>query len=155
MFKLVTIFFPEKIVLGPVELASAGVSVSIFNIISKIFNIPLLSVTTSFVAEDISKTTSKQFIWYIIWKRTIVFVLISAKISSQSWPSFGGLVGNDLEDDELMDKHVSFVKSEKLRLPSVSSALLLAAAIGTFEALALFFGATLFLNLMGISPVSS
>ena len=40
---------------GPVELASAGVSVSIFNIISKLFNIPLLSVSTSLVAEDISK----------------------------------------------------------------------------------------------------
>lgn len=41
--------------LGPVELASAGVSMSVFNIISKLFNMPLLSVATSFVAEDISK----------------------------------------------------------------------------------------------------
>lgn len=43
---------------GPVELASAGVSISIFNIVSKLFNIPLLSVATSFVAEDISKNAS-------------------------------------------------------------------------------------------------
>ncbi|CAK9144858.1 unnamed protein product [Ilex paraguariensis] len=41
--------------LGPVELASAGVSISIFNIISKLFNMPLVSVATSFVAEDLSK----------------------------------------------------------------------------------------------------
>ncbi|XP_010555177.1 PREDICTED: protein DETOXIFICATION 45, chloroplastic [Tarenaya hassleriana] len=41
--------------LGSVELGSAGVSMSIFNIISKLFNIPLLSVATSFVAKDISK----------------------------------------------------------------------------------------------------
>lgn len=41
------------------ELASAGVSMSIFNIISKLFNIPLLSVATSFVAEDISKSASR------------------------------------------------------------------------------------------------
>ncbi|XP_023756150.1 protein DETOXIFICATION 45, chloroplastic [Lactuca sativa] len=41
--------------LGPVQLASAGVSISIFNIVSKLFNIPLLSVATSFVAEDIAK----------------------------------------------------------------------------------------------------
>ncbi|CAK9153910.1 unnamed protein product [Ilex paraguariensis] len=40
--------------LGPVELASAGVSISIFNIISKLFNMPLVSVATSFVAEDLS-----------------------------------------------------------------------------------------------------
>lgn len=45
--------------LGSVELASAGVSMNIFNYISKLFNIPLLSVATSFVAEDIAKTASK------------------------------------------------------------------------------------------------
>ncbi|TMX05649.1 hypothetical protein EJD97_012130 [Solanum chilense] len=45
--------------LGSVELASAGVSISIFNIISKLFNIPLLSVATSFVAEDIAKNATK------------------------------------------------------------------------------------------------
>nr|QBM79469.1 MATE39 [Rehmannia glutinosa] len=45
--------------LGSVELASAGVSISLFNIISKLFNIPLLSVATSFVAEDISKNGSR------------------------------------------------------------------------------------------------
>uniref|UniRef100_A0A5B6YJ64 Protein DETOXIFICATION n=1 Tax=Davidia involucrata TaxID=16924 RepID=A0A5B6YJ64_DAVIN len=46
--------------LGPLELASAGVSVSIFNIISKVFNIPLLSIATSFVAEDISKNARNE-----------------------------------------------------------------------------------------------
>ncbi|XP_075473720.1 protein DETOXIFICATION 45, chloroplastic-like isoform X3 [Primulina tabacum] len=45
--------------LGSVELASAGVSISLFNIVSKLFNIPLLSVATSFVAEDISKNASR------------------------------------------------------------------------------------------------
>lgn len=44
---------------GPVELGSAGVSVAIFNNISKLFNIPLLSVATSFVAEDVSKNSVK------------------------------------------------------------------------------------------------
>jgi Na+-driven multidrug efflux pump len=46
--------------LGALELASAGIGVSIFNILSKIFNIPLLSIATSFVAEDISKNASKH-----------------------------------------------------------------------------------------------
>ncbi|OMO79974.1 Multi antimicrobial extrusion protein [Corchorus capsularis] len=41
--------------LSSVALASAGVSISIFNIVSKLFNMPLLSIATSFVAEDISK----------------------------------------------------------------------------------------------------
>lgn len=46
--------------IGPLELASAGISISIFNIISKIFNVPLLSITTSFVAEDIAKNPTRQ-----------------------------------------------------------------------------------------------
>ncbi|CAL4976568.1 unnamed protein product [Urochloa decumbens] len=46
--------------LGALELASSGIGVSIFNIVSKIFNIPLLSIATSFVAEDISKSAIKH-----------------------------------------------------------------------------------------------
>ncbi|KAL9271630.1 DETOXIFICATION 44, chloroplastic-like protein, partial [Drosera capensis] len=38
--------------LGSVELAAVGVSVSVFNFISKLFNVPLLNITTSFVAEE-------------------------------------------------------------------------------------------------------
>lgn len=92
--------------LGALELASAGIGVAIFNILSKIFNIPLLSIATSFVAEDISKNASK---------------------------------------------HSS---SGKLELPSVSSALVLAAGIGIIEASALFLGSGLFLQLMGVSHAS-
>ncbi|CAN6685158.1 unnamed protein product [Malus baccata var. baccata] len=46
--------------LGSVELASAGISMNIFNYISKTFNIPLLSVATSFVVEDLAKSESKD-----------------------------------------------------------------------------------------------
>lgn len=46
--------------LSAVALASAGVSISVFNIVSKLFNIPLLSVATSFVAEDISKNGDRN-----------------------------------------------------------------------------------------------
>ncbi|KAG2645051.1 protein DETOXIFICATION 45, chloroplastic-like [Panicum virgatum] len=101
--------------LGPVELASAAVGVSVFNIISKLFNIPLLSITTSFVAEDVSKHDSSQ--------------LASGNISSE--------IG------------------ERKRLPSISSALLLAAAIGVIEALALVLGSRILLNIMGVSQASS
>lgn len=37
---------------GSAELAAVGVSVSVFNLVSKLFNVPLLNVTTSFVAEQ-------------------------------------------------------------------------------------------------------
>lgn len=93
--------------LGPLELASAGVSISIFNIVSKVFNIPLLSIATSFVAEDISKNA-----------------------------------GTESTSDG------------RKSLPSVSTALLLASGIGISEAIALYLGSGLFLNMMGISAAS-
>lgn len=37
---------------GSAELAAVGVSISVFNLVSKLFNVPLLNVTTSFVAEQ-------------------------------------------------------------------------------------------------------
>ncbi|XP_057496492.1 protein DETOXIFICATION 45, chloroplastic-like isoform X2 [Actinidia eriantha] len=111
--------------LGPVELASAGVSMSIFNIISKLFNIPLLSVATSFVAEDISKVANK--------------ISTSGEGCQQE-------SGNGKTFDGLTTRQ---------QLSSVSTALLLAVGIGIFEALALSLGSGLFLNLMGISPDSS
>lgn len=43
---------------------------------------------------------------------------------------------------------------ERKLLPSVSTALLLSVAIGTFEALAMYLGSGIFLNIMGISSVS-
>ncbi|XP_021645038.2 protein DETOXIFICATION 45, chloroplastic [Hevea brasiliensis] len=101
--------------LGPLELASAGLSMSIFNIISKVFNIPLLSVATSFVAEDISRNDSES-------------------------DSDGGHSNNKM--------------SKRKSLPSVSTALLLAIGIGLLEALAMFLGSGIFLNMMGISSAS-
>lgn len=112
--------------LGPLELASAGVSVSIFNIISKLFNIPLLSVTTSFVAEDISKNASMQ--------------IMSGKSPQNGYHS--------------KNSKFSLNTVEKLELPSISTALFLAGTIGAVEALALFMGAGAFLTLMGIPPIS-
>ncbi|KAL8129429.1 hypothetical protein V2J09_018584 [Rumex salicifolius] len=45
--------------LGSVELAAVGVSVTVFNLVSKLFNVPLLNVTTSFVAEEQALFTEK------------------------------------------------------------------------------------------------
>ncbi|KAF5958072.1 hypothetical protein HYC85_005297 [Camellia sinensis] len=75
--------------------------------LTNVFNIPLLSVATSFVAEDISKNASK-----------------------------------------------GSTSDERTALPSVSTALLLALGIGLCEALAMYLGSRLFLNMMGISTAS-
>ncbi|CAI9104820.1 OLC1v1003584C1 [Oldenlandia corymbosa var. corymbosa] len=44
---------------GSMELASTGVSITVFNTLSDLFNIPLLGVATSFLAEDIPKITEQ------------------------------------------------------------------------------------------------
>ena len=44
--------------------------------------------------------------------------------------------------------------AERKLLPSVSTALILASGIGMLEALAMYFGSGLFLNMVGISTVS-
>lgn len=59
------------------------------------------------------------------------------------------------QDENFQDELITGAIEERLKLPSVSSALLLAFGIGTIEALAMFFGSGLFLNMMGVSPVSS
>ncbi|KAG0488753.1 hypothetical protein HPP92_007564 [Vanilla planifolia] len=46
--------------LGSVELAAVGVSVSVFNLVSKLFNVPLLNITTSFVAEQEALDSKKE-----------------------------------------------------------------------------------------------
>ncbi|CAK7355578.1 unnamed protein product [Dovyalis caffra] len=115
--------------LGPSELASAGVSMSIFNILSKVFNIPRLSVATSFVAEDIARNAGKS---------------TSGEYSSVTRAS-SRHASYDRPDDEI---------AERKSLPSVSTALVLAAAIGVFEALAMYLGSGIFLNMMGIPRAS-
>ncbi|XP_078180614.1 MATE efflux family protein isoform X2 [Carex rostrata] len=46
--------------LGSADLAAVGVSVSVFNLVSKLLNVPLLNVTTSFVAEQQALDASQE-----------------------------------------------------------------------------------------------
>ncbi|CAN1134742.1 Protein DETOXIFICATION 45, chloroplastic [Linum perenne] len=107
--------------IGSVELASAGVATMIFNNISKLFNIPLFSVATSFVAEDIAKNA----------------VIDSTAVKAAEEGHTNGA---------LVDKVV-----KRKQLASVSTALLLATGIGILEATMLSFGCGPFLNLMGVT----
>lgn len=47
-----TFYFFCSSIAGPVELAAVGVSIAVFNQVSRIAIFPLVSITTSFVAED-------------------------------------------------------------------------------------------------------
>ena len=67
---------------GSAQLAAVGASTSIFNLVSKLFNVPLLNVTTSFVAEqqavDANSNTageSKQMKISICFVKALLFAL--------------------------------------------------------------------------------
>ncbi|KAK4418890.1 protein DETOXIFICATION 44, chloroplastic [Sesamum alatum] len=100
--------------LGSAELAAVGVSGAVFNLVSKLFNVPLLNVTTSFVAEEQAA------------------IVKAADDYSQT--------AKDMQS--------------KIFLPSVSNAIILAAALGIIEAVALSTGSSFLMNTMGI-PVDS
>ncbi|KAL3654874.1 hypothetical protein CASFOL_000660 [Castilleja foliolosa] len=102
---------PFCIVYGSAELAAVGVSGAVFNLVSKLFNVPLLNITTSFVAEEQAS------------------VMKAADEYSQT-----------AKDQQ-----------SKIFLPSVSNAIMLAAALGIIEAIALSTGSSFLMNTMGIS----
>ncbi|MED6156532.1 Protein DETOXIFICATION 44, chloroplastic [Stylosanthes scabra] len=112
--------------IGAAELAAVGVSTSVFNLVSKIFNIPLLNITTSFVAEEQA--------------------LIS-KNSSQTDE-------NDASTDSFIPLgcHLDFGGKypSKKHIPSVSTSLALAAALGIAETVVLSLGSGIIMNIMGI-----
>ncbi|XP_057742449.1 protein DETOXIFICATION 44, chloroplastic-like [Arachis stenosperma] len=97
--------------IGSVELAAVGVSASVFNLISDLFNVPLLNITTSFVAEE------------------------QALIRK--------------EGDQNQSNNNGKYQSKKL-IPSVSTSLALATALGVAETVALSFGSGILMNIMGI-----
>ncbi|KAI3993556.1 hypothetical protein MKX01_002569 [Papaver californicum] len=111
--------------LGAVELAAVGVSISVFNLVSKLLNVPLLNITTSFVAEE------------------------QALASESNISNFK----NGTNSVSALQESTGENQNKKL-LPAVSTSLALAAGIGIAEAIALSFGSGFLMNVMGI-PVDS
>ncbi|GFY93654.1 MATE efflux family protein [Actinidia rufa] len=135
--------------IGPVELAAVGVSIAIFNQVSKIAIFPLVSVTTSFVAEDdvTGSLSDKEH---------------DIEMTERS------STGND-EKEELIPKadtykspetnssysrHTAKVEHERRHIPSASSALVIGAILGLVQALFLIFAAKPILDYMGIKSDS-
>ncbi|MQL80688.1 hypothetical protein Taro_013135 [Colocasia esculenta] len=116
--------------LGPVQLAAVGVSASVFNLVSKLFNVPLLNVTTSFVAEDQALDED-------------------GKIRSPRLNQNDKSLGLESTLREPVDSGAQC----KRFLPAVSTSLVLAAGVGIVEAIALACGSGLLMNIMGISVV--
>lgn len=123
--------------IGSVELAAVGVAVSIFNLISKLFNTPLVNVTTSFVAEDAASA----------YMQTPFEDTTSSEVPRQG-----------VKDDRAFFQSGSIdgsqLTAKKQAVPSVSSALFLASLLAVVEAAILALGVGPILTVMGV-PMGS
>ncbi|KAL2327006.1 hypothetical protein Fmac_020433 [Flemingia macrophylla] len=128
--------------IGPVELAAVGVSVAIFNQISKITIIPLVSVTTSLVAEEdaIDDVQSE--------KETLIkdsSENVDAKFDVQDQAEKGGS-SSSTNVGRVADK----LGQDKNYIPSASSGIIIGSVLGVLQALFLIFTAKPLLNYMGL-----
>ncbi|KAJ4706436.1 Protein DETOXIFICATION [Melia azedarach] len=135
--------------IGPVELAAVGVSIAVFNQVSRITIFPLVSVTTSFVAEEdaIGRLTAEAH--------------------------EDGKLEKDFAPNEEMEKLIPQVESprktsslthtstqraevahERKHIPSASSALVIGSVLGLIQALFLILAAKPILNYMGVKSDS-
>ncbi|KAH9301912.1 hypothetical protein KI387_013495, partial [Taxus chinensis] len=139
--------------IGPVELAAVGVSIAIFNQVSKVFNFPLVSVTTSLVAEE--DATTEMVIEGSNIEKSLkesatydeIELLISSTHSLDS-------NGNTSKANTILSSTITESSVEKRVLPSVSSALVIGGALGILQAFILILGAKPILNIMGVNAES-
>ncbi|XP_042511134.1 protein DETOXIFICATION 42-like isoform X3 [Macadamia integrifolia] len=129
--------------IGPVELAAVGVSIALFNQVSRIAIFPLVSITTSFVAEE--ETAGR----------------LSPDDQENENLETGFALNSEMK--ELIPKSkppggrnsgLSKFQHEKRKIPSASSALVIGGVLGLVQAIVLIFGSKPLLNFMGVKSDS-
>ncbi|KAK6928737.1 Multi antimicrobial extrusion protein [Dillenia turbinata] len=163
--------------LGPVDLAAVGVSIAIFNQASKITIFPLVSITTSFVAEEdtVGRISSepakgedldaeKASIKRTEMKDLVTEDVILENLEQGSDPN---VEAKELMPDNELKKTVcrspsstasnpSKAKLKKARrhIPSASTALIVGGILGLIQTVFLIFGAKTLLGFMGVKSGS-
>ncbi|XP_049389329.1 protein DETOXIFICATION 42-like isoform X2 [Solanum stenotomum] len=148
--------------IGPIEQAAVGVSIAVFNQASKIAIFPLVSVTTSFVAEEDAITNANE---------DLQDDKCMEKNEGDDAEAFETDSPSKSESKSLLPKNdstESICKSEKIvtsfeivkskpgkrHIPSASSALIIGAVLGIIQAVFLIAGAKPLLKFMGVKPGS-
>ncbi|XP_039130572.1 protein DETOXIFICATION 42-like [Dioscorea cayenensis subsp. rotundata] len=131
--------------IGSVELAAVGVSIAIFTQVSKVAIFPLVSVTTSFVAEEdaacrmTTEEPEKGDSGSISIRDDMK--LVSHGASDKTWNGLSFWTGVRVKMDKFERKHI----------PSVSLALLTSGILGLLQAIIFILGANPILNFMGLT----
>ncbi|KAL5986722.1 hypothetical protein ACLOJK_015055 [Asimina triloba] len=144
--------------IGPVELAAVGVSIAIFNQVSRIAIFPLVSITTSFVAEEdaicekISSETKES-------SNTLKPLPPPANAETKDAAATPNAAGCDQQSSSSSSGGESSTKVEKVgrrrrggkrHIPSVSTALVFGGLLGLVQAIGLIFAAKISLRIMGV-----
>ncbi|CAN1787670.1 Protein DETOXIFICATION 43 [Linum perenne] len=127
--------------LGPVEIAAVGVSIAIFNQASKVTIFPLVSITTSFVAEE--ETVQR------INNETVKGEALDDKCGEED------VVPPDLEGGSRPTNGNVVSNKEKRHIPSASTALVVGGILGIIQAVVLLFAANTLLHVMGVKAGSA
>nr|AHA98251.1 MATE1 [Triticum aestivum] len=133
--------------LGSVEIAAVGVSIAIFNQVSKVCIYPLVSVTTSFVAEE------DAIISKYLEENNSKDLEKAAHVHSDACnvPASGGetpVCANSCIPTECAD--LSNQGCKRRYIPSVTSALIVGSFLGLVQAVFLIFSAKVVLGIMGV-----
>ncbi|KAL8204345.1 hypothetical protein R6Q57_009968 [Mikania cordata] len=158
--------------IGPVEIAAVGVSIAIFNQVSKVAIFPLVSITTSFVAEEetIERLNSKIPKDENMQKGSMdndeaKELTKDEGVKIENLEN-GSIITDEKNEDGIktsLRKHLTItesprnkmrLKKQKRNIPSASTALLFGAVFGLLETLLLVFLAEPLLSLMGIKSGS-
>ncbi|KVI00690.1 Multi antimicrobial extrusion protein [Cynara cardunculus var. scolymus] len=160
--------------IGPVEIAAVGVSIAIFNQVSKVAIFPLVSITTSFVAEEESLERMNSEAMKLQNTEKASTNKQETRELTQDDVNLENLENGSTEEDQIKGlapengfktspcKHMtstdvsnkSKLKKLKRNIPSASTALLLGAILGLLETLLLVLLAEPFLSLMGVKSGS-
>ncbi|CAH9072315.1 unnamed protein product [Cuscuta europaea] len=137
--------------LGAVELAAVGVSIAVFNQVSRVAIFPLVSVTTSFVAEEDTITRGSSIPQdpesadnggsMLVENKRLIPQNDSEECGNRDEP-----IANSFE--------VVAANSTKRHIPSASSALIIGGILGIVQAILLIAGASPVLKFMGIKSGS-
>ncbi|KAJ6895729.1 hypothetical protein NC651_022067 [Populus alba x Populus x berolinensis] len=138
--------------IGPVELAAVGVSIALFNQVSRIAIFPLVSVTTSFVAEEdaIGRVSPEEEDSESLETGSTVNSE-NKELIPQNYSAEGPYKAKSPVSSFGIDK----IENEKRCIPSASSALVIGAILGLIQAIFLISGAKPLLNFMGVGSVST
>ncbi|KAL6575526.1 Protein DETOXIFICATION 43 [Orobanche hederae] len=150
--------------LGPMEIAAVGVSIAIFNQASKVTIFPLVSITTSFVAEeDTVKRITDQKLKDDDFSEKLAGTNkndeMGAKVTGNDPKNKDLENGTRMKDDDDDDHDdakdmKTKTKSERRHIPSASTALVLGSVLGLMQTLFLILLAKPFLGFMGVKSGS-